>query len=150
MNLVKVLKDTQEYKKIETDVEQFVEEKLDGYIPGDIESKTIHDSVWGSIEYSEWEMQLIDSPLMQRLRDVHQVGLAMLTYPAARHSRFEHSLGVAAAAKRMCERVNANSSGFKIDEENKNCIILAAIVHDIGHCFYSHLSESIYGEKKNS
>ena len=79
MNFVKQLKDTQEYKKIESDVEQFVKEKLDGYIPSNIESKTIHDSVWGSIEYSEWEMQLIDSPLMQRLRDVHQVGLAMLT-----------------------------------------------------------------------
>ena len=146
MNYVKQLKDTQEYKKIESDVEQFVKEKLDGYVPSNIECKTIHDSVWGSIEYSEWEMQLIDSPLMQRLRDVHQVGLAMLTYPAARHSRFEHSLGVAAAAKKMCERVNENSSGFKIDEENRDCIILAAIVHDIGHCFYSHLSESIYGE----
>lgn len=146
MNLVKQLKDTKEYKKIESDVEQFVKEKLNGYIPNNIEGKTIHDSVWGSVEYSEWEMQLIDSPLIQRLRDVHQVGLAMLTYPAARHSRFEHSLGVAAAAKKMCERVNANSDKFKIDEESRNCIVLAAIVHDIGHCFYSHLSESIYGE----
>lgn len=146
MSLVKKLKDTQEYKQIESDVEKFVKEKLNGYIPTNTESKTIHDSVWGSIEYSEWEMQLIDSPLMQRLRDIQQVGLAMLTYPAARHSRFEHSLGVAAAAKKMCERVNANSQDFKIDEENRNCIILAALVHDIGHCFYSHLSESIYGE----
>lgn len=146
MNLVKQLKNTQEYKKIESDVEQFVKEKLKGYTPENIEGKIIHDSIWGSVEYSEWEMQLIDSPLIQRLRDIHQVGLAMLTYPAARHSRFEHSLGVAAAAKKMCERISANSGSFKIDEESRNCIILAAIVHDIGHCFYSHLSESIYGE----
>lgn len=146
MNLVKELKDTQEYKNIESDIEEFVKEQLNNYTANNIESKTIHDSVWGSIEYSEWEMQLIDSPIIQRLRDIHQVGLAMLTYPAARHSRFEHSLGVAAAAKKMCERINANSTDFKIDEEIKNCIVLAAILHDVGHCFYSHLSEGIYGE----
>lgn len=146
VSLVKELKDTQEYKQIEKDVEEFVKEKLNGYTPTNTESKTIHDSVWGFIEYSEWEVQLIDLPLMQRLRDIQQVGLAMLTYPTARHSSFEHSLGVTAAAKKMCERVNANSQDFKIDEENRNCIILAALVHDIGHCFYSHLSESIYGE----
>lgn len=146
MNLVKQLKDTQEYKKIEADIEEFVKEQLVNYSACDIEGKTIHDSVWGSIEYSEWEMQVIDSPLMQRLRDVHQVGLAMLTYPAARHSRFEHSLGVAAATKKICERINANSANFKIDDKVRNCVVLAAILHDVGHCFYSHLSESIYGE----
>lgn len=146
MNLVRKLKDTPEYKKIEADVEEFVKEQLANYTAGNIEGKTIHDSVWGSIEYSEWEMQVIDSPLMQRLRDIHQVGLAMLTYPAARHSRFEHSLGVAAAAKKMCERIDANSTGFKIDAEIRDCVVLAAILHDVGHCFYSHLSESIYGE----
>lgn len=71
MNLVKKLKDTQEYKKIESDIEEFVKEQLDDYTARNIEGKTIHDSVWGSIEYSEWEMQVIDSPLMQRLRDIH-------------------------------------------------------------------------------
>lgn len=91
------------YKDLESDIEEFVKEKLEGYKPDRIGKKTIRDSVWGSIEYSEWEMQVIDSPLFQRLRDISQVGLASLTYPAARHSRFEHSLGVAAAAKKICE-----------------------------------------------
>lgn len=47
MNLVKQLKNTQEYKKIESDVEQFVKEKLKGYTPENIEGKIIHDSIWG-------------------------------------------------------------------------------------------------------
>lgn len=146
MGKIKNVMDSPEYKEIEKDIESFVMKRLDNYIPADTGKKTIHDPVWGSIDYADWEMQLIDSPLFQRLRDINQVGLAMLTYPAARHSRFEHSLGVASAAKLMCDRIEKNSNGISIPEEERNCIILAALVHDIGHCFYSHLSETIYGE----
>ncbi|MHB8127665.1 MAG: HD domain-containing protein [Mobilitalea sp.] len=146
MSAITELLNTKEYILIERDIENFVGEKLKDYFPTDIEGKTIHDSVWGSVEYSEWEMQIIDSPLFQRLRDINQVGLAMLTYPAARHSRFEHSLGVTSASKKMCERIEVNSKNFSIPNDVKNCIILAALLHDIGHCFYSHLSETIYGE----
>lgn len=138
-----------EYKKIENDVENFVKRKLQGYEPADTGKKTIHDPIWGSVDYCEWEMQIIDCPLFQRLRDINQVGLAMLTYPAARHSRFEHSLGVASAAKIMCDKIEKNSDNFSIPEKSRNAIVLAALLHDIGHCFYSHLSESIYGELKD-
>lgn len=139
------LMQTSAYKKIEADVSYFVEEKLKSYSCSNIESKTIHDCVWGSIEYTIWEMQIIDSPLFQRLRDINQVGLAMLTYPSARHSRFEHSLGVTAAAKIMCKRIMCNCNE-NIPKETFDNIVLAALLHDIGHCFYSHLSELIYGE----
>lgn len=149
MGKVKDIIESPEYKKIENDIETFVKQKLQNYVPMDTGKKTIHDPVWGSIDYSEWEMQVIDSPLFQRLRDINQVGLAMLTYPAARHSRFEHSLGVASAAKIMCDKIDKNSDNFKIPEKNKNAIVLAALLHDIGHCFYSHLSETIYGELKD-
>ena len=94
-------------------------------------------------------MQIIDSPLIQRLRGISQVGLAVLTYPAARHSRFEHTLGVAAATKRLVDRINANGGTFSISPEIKNKLVLAAILHDVGHCFFSHLSESIYGNLKD-
>ncbi len=146
MKRIKEIIDSSEYKKIEADIEDFVKEKLQRYVPAETDKKTIHDPVWGSIDYSAWEMQIIDSPLFQRLRDINQVGLAMLTYPAARHSRFEHSLGVASAAKIMCDKIGKNSDGFIIPEIVRNSIVLAALLHDIGHCFYSHLSETIYGE----
>lgn len=146
MGKIKNVMSSSEYRQIEEDIESFVQTRLQNYVPADTGKKTIHDPVWGSIDYSEWEMQLIDSPLFQRLRDINQVGLAMLTYPAARHSRFEHSLGVASAAKMMCDKIDKNSKSFVIPQEIRNCIVLAALVHDIGHCFYSHLSETIYGE----
>lgn len=143
------LKNKRSYIEISADVNQFVQAKLNGYNAKGIEAKTIHDPIWGSTEYSEWEMQLIDSPLIQRLRGISQVGLAVLTYPAARHSRFEHTLGVAAATKRLVDRINVNCSNFQINQNVKNKLVLAAIMHDVGHCFYSHLSESIYGNLKD-
>lgn len=137
------------YRTISDDVNIFVEAKLKNYQVKGIEEKTIHDPIWGSNKYSEWEMQIIDSPLIQRLRSISQVGLAVLTYPAARHSRFEHTLGVAAAAKRLVDRINANCENFSINPEIKNKLVLAALMHDVGHCFFSHLSETIYGNLKD-
>lgn len=142
---MKELKKRQSYIEISKDVNNFVSSKLKDYNGSGIEGKTVHDPIWGSNYYGEWEMQLIDSPLIQRLRNISQVGLAVLTYPAARHSRFEHTLGVAAATKRLVDRINSNCENFKINSEVKNKLILAAIMHDVGHCFYSHLSETIYG-----
>ena len=144
---VSSLIDSAVYRAIERDVEVFVKEQLKEYKPQKAGNKTIRDSVWGSVEYSNWEMQLIDSPLFQRLRSISQVGLAYLTYPAARHTRFEHSLGVLAAAKRMCEKLSKDTlSDFKFKQEYMDKVYLAALLHDVGHCFYSHLSETIYGE----
>ena len=143
------LKSKSSYQEISKDINDFVKSKLENYCTNGIESKTIHDPIWGSTDYSEWEMQLIDSPLIQRLRNISQVGLAVLTYPAARHSRFEHTLGVAAATKRLVDRINVNCDNFNINQNVKNKLVLAAIMHDVGHCFYSHLSETIYGNLKD-
>ena len=110
------LKNKKSFIEISNDVNNFVQAKLSGYSTNGIEAKTIHDPIWGSTEYSEWEMQIIDSPLIQRLRNISQVGLAVLTYPAARHSRFEHTLGVAAATKRLVDRINVNCNNFNINQ----------------------------------
>lgn len=143
------LKQLEIYKKISEDINNFVKDKLADYDTDGIAGKTIHDPIWGSNEYSKWEMELIDSPLIQRLRNISQVGLAVLTYPAARHSRFEHTLGVAAATKRIVDRINNNCKDIVIKPDVKDKLTLAAIMHDVGHCFYSHLSESIYGRRQD-
>ena len=110
------------------------------------DDKVIHDPIWGCVKFYGWEVSIIDTPLFQRLRDIYQVGLGVFTYPAARHSRFEHSLGVVAIAARMIESLRSQNLGFiHISEYEVNDVRLAALLHDIGHCFYSHLSESFYG-----
>lgn len=144
------------YKDFEDRVDTFVKKLLSGYTPNNYKSsKVIHDPVWGTMMFYPWELQVIDSPLLQRLRKISQVGLAVLTYPSAHHTRFEHTLGVMSVVTKMVS--NINQEQLEKGYENDNKIItnedffkirIAAMMHDVGHCFFSHLSESIYGKLK--
>lgn len=141
------------YRNFETRIEKFVSQLLTGYTPAKYrEIKVIHDPVWGTIKFSPWELQLLDSPLLQRLRNINQLGLAVLTYPSATHSRFEHTLGVTALTSKMADSINDNGNNDDNDvcvsKSDLNMLRLAALLHDVGHCFFSHLSEKMYGETK--
>ena len=131
-------------------INEFVRSMTRDYIPTANGEKIIHDPIWGSVVFHPWEVRLIDSPLFQRLRSINQVGLAESTYPAARHSRFEHSLGTAAVASRMTEGLLDRAKKrpdlrHVIGEEDVLLLRMAALLHDLGHGPYSHLSEAIYG-----
>ncbi len=135
-------------------VNDFVSKLLGDYIPNVYKhTKVIHDPVWGTMMFYPWELQIIDSPLLQRLRKINQVGLAVLTYPSAHHSRFEHTLGVVSVVTRMVNNINQERVEEEYASENKVItnddlfkLRLAALLHDVGHCFFSHLSETIYGK----
>lgn len=71
----------------------------------------------------------------------------MLTYPTAHHSRFEHTLGVMSVITKMVNHINQETPTPFISNEDFYTLRLAALLHDIGHCFCSHLSESIYGQQ---
>ena len=55
---------------LEERINVFVETLLEGYLPEKNEGKFIHDPIWGSVFYSGWEIQIIDSPIVQRLRGI--------------------------------------------------------------------------------
>jgi HD superfamily phosphohydrolase len=96
---------------------------------------------------------------MQRLRDVHQTGLAYHVYPSAHHSRFEHSLGTTIIASRIFDSVlgkqrtrirdivgtlNPTMDRDTLILRIKQELRLAALLHDTGHSIYSHTSERVY------
>lgn len=140
------------YSDFEAHADAFVRDTLGSYTPQHYSrSKVIHDCVWGSVMFYPWELQIMDSPLLQRLRRINQLGLAMYTYPSAHHSRFEHTLGVVAVAEKMMSSIKSGVWGdpndsFTICSEHSYMIRMAALLHDVGHCFFSHLSEGIYSE----
>lgn len=144
------------YQEFEEKVDQFVGKLLHDYIPNEYKhNKVIHDPVWGTMMFYPWELQIMDSPLLQRLRKINQVGLAVLTYPSAHHSRFEHTLGVMSVVTKMVNNINQenHSEGYAtenkiINNEDLYKLRFAALMHDVGHCFFSHLSEAIYGKLK--
>ena len=113
------------------------------------QAKDIFDTVWGSIELSAVEMCILDSPLLQRLRKIQQLGLANLTYCGANHSRFGHTLGVVEASGRMAIVV---SGKLKSNNNSTYCfyeiVRLAALFHDVGHMFFSHISEQFFANNK--
>ncbi len=87
-------------------------------------------------------VQLIDSAEFQRLRRIRQLGLALYTYQGAEHSRFSHSLGALHLANRLLEKFSAK---YKILDEDKTAVRVAALLHDIGHGAFSHVMENVLG-----
>lgn len=101
--------------------------------------KTIHDPVHGSMRLSGLVLDLIDTPEIQRLRGIRQLGLAYLAFPGANHSRFEHALGAAHLVSRM-------SAELKLDKGERDLLLAAATLHDVGHAPYSHTLEYLMTE----
>jgi HD superfamily phosphohydrolase len=96
----------------------------------------IRDPVHGYVKLEGLALDLTDTPQMQRLRWIRQLGLASLVYPGANHTRFEHSLGAYHLAGRLSDHL-----GVKEDEKQK--LEAAALLHDVGHGPLSHATEAV-------
>lgn len=107
------------------------------------DKKIIRDAVLDTHQFSECEINVIDLPILQRLRHISQTGLAYLTYPSATHTRFEHSLGVTILATRFYDALN-NRMPDIVTLEMRDELRLAGLLHDIGHGPFSHSTEQIY------
>jgi HD superfamily phosphohydrolase len=101
--------------------------------------KIIKDPVHGYVEVNARILPLLDSPPVQRLRYVRQLGFSHLVYPGANHTRFEHSLGTMHLARLLCHHLG-------ITEDDENLITITALLHDIGHGPYSHATEPLMEE----
>lgn len=107
----------------------------------DGEETRIRDPIWGDINLQAHEMALLNTPLLQRLRRIKQLGGVHLAFPGATHTRFEHSLGVLEQASRMCDAIG--------EKEHKMHLRFAALCHDLGHGPFSHYSERFYPQMEN-
>ncbi|MCD6154487.1 MAG: HD domain-containing protein [Candidatus Verstraetearchaeota archaeon] len=100
----------------------------------------IRDPIHGYIFINELEREIIDTATFQRLRRIKQLGGAYLTYPGAEHTRFSHSIGTMHLAGALGEHLLRNGI---IEEEDVQCLRLAALLHDLGHGPFSHVYEDI-------
>jgi HD superfamily phosphohydrolase len=95
----------------------------------------IRDPLYGYIGLTWNELRLLDTPPLQRLRRIKQLANAHLVYPAACHTRFEHSLGVLHVATLMARQL-------QIEGDDLTTLRYAALLHDIGHGPFSHVFEA--------
>jgi len=98
--------------------------------------KVIRDPLHGYIELDELACSIIDTVEMQRLRRIRQLGFSYLVYPGANHTRFEHSLGTYHLMNVLLDRLGMARDA---DEE----LIVASLIHDVGHGPYSHVTEPL-------
>jgi len=105
----------------------------------------IVDPIHDFITIHKNELDIIDTPVFQRLRRIRQLAGAHLVYPGAQHSRFEHSLGAMHIANQAATILKEKKF---LDSEDVTNLRLAALLHDIGHGPFSHLFEEVLQKKK--
>lgn len=118
-------------------------------------SEAVRDPVHGMVRLEVADLALIDSPPFQRLRHISQLGLTDRVYPGARHSRFEHALGTVEVTTRLLEEMRARLGldgllgplSIATDEEHFHQLLriarYVALLHDIGHPPFSHVTEKL-------
>lgn len=104
--------------------------------------KTIRDPIHGDIKLKGFFLDLIEAAELQRLYNIKQLGFAHLVYPGANHTRLEHSLGTYYMAYKAAEKLDINN-------DEKEIVACAALLHDIGHGPFSHTLEYILRDKLN-
>ena len=100
----------------------------------------IIDPIHDFVRVNQNELEIIDTPIFQRLRRIKQLSGAHLIYPGAQHTRFEHSLGVMHIASMACQTL-LEKSIIPLDQIQN--LRFAGLLHDIGHGPFSHLFDEI-------
>lgn len=130
------------------EVNEWVANLFGGFeFPGKCGSKIVRDAVHGYIILEPYEVAILDSPPVQRLRYIHQTALTYLVYPSAKHTRFEHSLGVLKTVDSMAQALRRAGKDRIVTDAVLVELRLAGLLHDVGHVLYSHLGESVIEDR---
>lgn len=99
----------------------------------------LRDPIHGDVSLSPRETAVLDLPDVQRLRGIKQLGTACLVYPGCLHTRFDHSLGAAAVAKRLLSELAGR--GVRVAPDLAEAVAIAALLHDVTHVPFGHTLE---------
>ena len=106
----------------------------------------IRDPIHNFVELCDEERAAIDTPVFQRLRGIRQLAMTYLVYPGALHTRWEHSAGVCHLAGRVVAELRSRP-GADISDGDVRTVRAAALLHDIGHGPFSHVSEAVLDQR---
>ncbi len=104
----------------------------------------IKDPVHGTMQFTtaedNWIKPFIDSPNFQRLRHIKQLGMGDYIFPGSVHTRFNHCLGCCFTARQIAHKVG-------LAEEERQLVMIACLLHDVGHGPFSHTFEDVFHNK---
>jgi uncharacterized protein len=107
---------------------------------------TVRDSLYDLIPLGPREKKLINTPEFLRLQQVKQLGFVYRIWPGATHTRYEHSLGcyhLALRALRSLLQREADGGLYGVEISSVQTLVVAALLHDIGHYPFSHTIEEL-------
>jgi hypothetical protein len=104
---------------------------------------TVRDALYDRIPLTGAEVALIGTPAFVRLERIQQLGFVSRVWPGARHTRFEHSLGVLHLTRLAVAHLRENPRGRWLTDEDARVAIAAALLHDVGHYPFSHAIEEL-------
>ena len=103
-------------------------------------TKIVNDPVLGLVDFSSpLILALIEHPWVQRLRRIKQLGMSDMVYPGAQHTRFLHTIGATTLMRLALDTLR--QKGADITDHEYESAMVAILLHDIGHCPFSHALE---------
>jgi len=104
----------------------------------------IKDPVHGTMQFTDiedsWVKPFINSAHFQRLRHIKQLGMGDFIFPGAVHTRFNHSLGCCYIGSQIAHKIG-------LSDEERQLVMIACLLHDLGHGPFSHAFEDVFHEK---
>src|SRR5918994_2212322 len=98
---------------------------------------TIRDALYDRIPLSAPELAIISTKTFLRLERIQQLGFVSRIWPGAKHTRYEHSLGVLHLARLALAQLRSSAAGAWITGTDARVVVAAALLHDIGHYPFS-------------
>lgn len=102
----------------------------------------IRDPVHGSIAIHDAEIEILEHPFFQRLRNIKQLGFSEYVFPGATHTRYLHSIGVMNVATLVFNSLFKDQTSREVLRLRES-LRLGCLLHDIGHAPLSHSTESV-------
>lgn len=104
---------------------------------------TVRDALYDRIPLGRPDLALIGTAPFVRLERIQQLGFVSRVWPGARHTRFEHSLGVMHLTRLAIDHIRSNPEGRWLTDGDARVAVAAALLHDIGHYPFSHAIEEL-------
>jgi HD superfamily phosphohydrolase len=103
----------------------------------------VRDALYDRIALTPADVALTATEPFLRLDGIQQLGFVSRVWPGAKHTRYEHSLGVMHLTRLAVQHLQQTAPAGSFDEQDARTVIAAALLHDIGHYPFSHAIEEL-------